>query len=118
MLGHLHEMTAGSGVGARLAFSRVPILDGVMDLVRQGVVPGGTKRNFAYAEPFTSFDAALDEAQRLIMADAQTSGGLLLAVPAHQAATLVCALEDQGVPVVAEIGEITGDQSGRIIVEQ
>jgi selenide,water dikinase len=118
LLGHLHEMTAGSGCGARIVFSHVPILDGVLELARQGVVPGGTKRNLAYAESFTSFDAALDDAQRLILADAQTSGGLLLAVPAQHAGALAQALADQHVPVVAEIGEITDDRSGRIVVER
>jgi len=117
LLGHLHEMIAGSGVGARLLCSQVPVLDGVMELARNGAVPGGTKRNAAYAEPLTSFDAKVDETQRLVLADAQTSGGLLLAVPPHHAEALARALAEQGVPVVAEIGEVTSDPSGRIVVE-
>ena len=52
------------------------------------------------------------------MADAQTSGGLLLAVPGARAATLARALAEQRVPVVAEIGELTGDPSGRIVVQR
>jgi selenide,water dikinase len=118
LLGHLHEMTAGSGVGARIFFRAVPVIDGVMQLARQGVVPGGTTRNAAYAAPFTAFAPALDETQRLLVADAQTSGGLLLAVPAARAVTLARALADQSVPVVAEIGEITGGPLGSIVVER
>jgi len=116
LLGHLHEMTAGSGVGAHIVYRQVPILDEVLGLARQGVVPGGSKRNLAYAESFTTFDPALDDTRRFILADAQTSGGLLLAVPPHAADVLARALADQQVPVVAEIGEITADATGRIVV--
>lgn len=116
LLGHLHEMTAASGVGARLSFRQVPIMEEVTELARQGVVPGGSKRNLAHVEEFVAFDAAMDPVQRLMLADAQTSGGLLLAVPETRAATLVRALQDRGVPVVAEIGEIDDDKSGRIKV--
>ncbi|MFQ5668646.1 MAG: AIR synthase-related protein, partial [Candidatus Binatia bacterium] len=111
-----HEMTAASGVGARLSFRQVPIMEEVTELARQGVVPGGSKRNLAHVEEFVAFDAAMDPVQRLMLADAQTSGGLLLAVPETRAATLVRALQDRGVPVVAEIGEIDDDKSGRIKV--
>jgi selenide,water dikinase len=116
LLGHLREMTAGSGCGARIAFSQVPFLEGVTELARQGMVPGGTQRNLAFVEPSVSFDAALDTVQRLLLADAQTSGGLLLAVPSERAARLMEALRAHDVPIVAEIGEIVDDPSGRITV--
>jgi selenide,water dikinase len=116
LLGHLHEMTAGSRCGARIRFSQVPFLDGVTELARQGMVPGGTQRNLAYVEPSVTFDAAIDSVQRLLLADAQTSGGLLLAVPSERAATLMEALHAHGVPIVAEIGEIVDDPSGQITV--
>jgi selenide,water dikinase len=117
LLGHLREMTAGSGVGARISFRQVPVLSGVMDLAARGIVPGGTKRNLAYVQPFVSFDAAVDALQQVVLADAQTSGGLLIAVPAERAAALARALHDGGVPVVADIGAIEGDGTqGRIQV--
>lgn len=116
LLGHLHEMTAGSGVGAEIAFHRVPVLREVVDLAARGVVPGGSKRNLSFVEEFVSFDAAVDPVRRLILADAQTSGGLLLAVPPDRSDDLLRALHDNGVPVFAEIGVITGDPSGRIKV--
>ncbi len=116
LLGHLHEMTAGSGVGARISFGQVPVLDHVAALVSRGVVPGGTKRNLAYVQEFVVFDDAIDAVQRLVLADAQTSGGLLLAVAPARAAALLRALRDKGVPVVAEIGEIEDDLTGRIRV--
>jgi len=117
LLGHLREMTEGSRVGARISFRAVPFVDGVVELARKGVVPGGSKRNLAYAESFVSFAESLDEVQRVLLADAQTSGGLLLAVAPERAAALRSALSEQAVPVVAEIGEITDDASGRIVVE-
>ena len=116
LLGHLREMTAGSRVGARIAFSRVPFLEGAAELATQGVVPGGTQRNLAYVEPFVTFDATIDPVQRLLLADAQTSGGLLLAVAYEWAAKLIEALHVQNVPVAAEIGEIGDDSTGRITV--
>ena len=116
LLGHLHEMTAGSGLSAQISFSQVPILHEIIELAAQGVVPGGSKRNLAFAEEFTTFDAALGSVQRLILADAQTSGGLLLAVAPERVATLARALREQAVPVVAEIGAIDADPSGRIYV--
>ena len=116
LLGHLHEITAGSGVGAEISLHRVPIIAEVVDLASQGVVPGGTKRNLAFAEEFVTFAAAIDPVQRLLLADAQTSGGLLLAVPPERADALLHALHAHGVPVFAEIGRITDDASGRIRV--
>lgn len=118
LLGHLHEMTAGSRVGARLAFSRVPVLSGVVELARQGVVPGGSTRNLAYVEEFVTFDATVEAEHRLILADAQTSGGLLLAVPAARAAALMRALQVAGVGGAAEIGEFIDDPDGKIRVER
>src|SRR5262249_1104052 len=116
LLGHLHEVTAGSSVGADISFHRVPILSEVIDLAAQGIVPGGTKRNLAFAEGFASFDDGIDPAQRLVLADAQTSGGLLLFGAPDRAAALLDALHEQGVPVFADIGVITDDPSGRIRV--
>lgn len=116
LLSHLHEMTAGSGVGAEISFHRVPIIAAVVDFAAQGVVPGGTKRNLAFAEEFVSFADRIDPVQRLLLADAQTSGGLLLAVGPDRVDALLRALHAHGVPVFAEIGTITDDPSGRIRV--
>jgi len=116
LLSHLHEMTAGSGVGAEISFRRVPVIAEVVALAAQGVVPGGTKRNLAFAEEFVSFDDRIDPVQRLLLADAQTSGGLLLAVAPDRVDALLRALHAHGVPVFAEIGAITDDPSGRIRV--
>ena len=93
LLGHLHSMLAASGVAARLDASAVRLLPGALSLARDGVVPGGTQRNHAFVSPFVDF-SDLTEAEQLVLADAQTSGGLLLA--ARDGDTLTRALDDRG----------------------
>lgn len=116
LLGHLHGMTAGSRVGAKIKLASVPVLDEVWQLARDGVVPGGTRRNLTFAGDFVQFDRDISAEARLILADAQTSGGLLIAVATARSDALQRALRDRGVPVVAEIGELIDDPSGAIQV--
>jgi selenide,water dikinase len=116
LLGHLRGMTSASRVGAQVRVHRVPVLREVVELAAQDVVPGGTKRNLAFAQEVADFDAAVDPVQRLILADAQTSGGLLVAVAPERTEDLQRALHANGVPVCADIGVITDDSSGRIRV--
>ncbi len=78
LLGHLHAMLRASGVAARIDASAVPLLPGVLDLARAGVVPGGTRRNHAFVRAEVAW-GDLTEPERLVLADAQTSGGLLVA---------------------------------------
>jgi selenide, water dikinase len=116
LLGHLHNMTSGSHVGARVSAARVPVVAEVWQLARDGVVPGGTRRNLSFAEEFARFDEQVSAEARLILADAQTSGGLLIAVPERLCSALARALADRGVPTAVEIGEIIEDLSGAICV--
>ena len=78
LLGHLHRMLLASGVAAEIDASAVPLIDGALDLARSGVVPGGTKRNHASVDPHVDW-GELTEPEQLLLADAQTSGGLLVA---------------------------------------
>jgi selenide, water dikinase len=106
LLGHLSELCRASGVSADLWFDRLPLLPGAAELVRQGVVPGGTKRNLAFVEEWTEFDPDLEPWQRLLCADAQTSGGLLLCVPADRAEPLLRSLEARSTPAAVIIGRV------------
>jgi selenide,water dikinase len=84
LLGHLRELTLASGVAAELNAHAVPAIAGVLELVSdpaESAISGGTRRNRAYAEEFTSFEAAVPEPRRWLVCDAMTSGGLLVAVP-------------------------------------
>ncbi len=95
LLGHLGEMVRGSGVSAEVDFDAVPLLPGAADLAANNVVPGGTERNLVAAERFTHFGDA-DRPTQLLLADAQTSGGLLLTIEAPLASALLQALDDEG----------------------
>ncbi len=105
LLGHLAEMLEASQVGATLDHRRVPLLPGIGDLAAAGVVPGGTRRNLAAAGHVTRF-GDLDEVDQIVLADAQTSGGLLLAVAQDRCNDLVAALEEAGTSAAAVIGEV------------
>ena len=107
LLGHLHTMLAASRVGARIHAGRVPTFPRVRELIDAGAVPGGTARNAAAASGFTTWSDAVDDTTRTSLCDAQTSGGLLIAVDPSVAPRLVAALEDARTPVAADIGECT-----------
>lgn len=113
LLGHLGEMVRASGVSAVLDHHAVPVIDGVRDLVRAGMVAGGTQRNHAFVSEFVGW-AGLDADEQFLMADAQTSGGLLFAVAPEAVDDLVNALEDAGTPAHAVIGSVSEGSVGRI----
>ena len=117
LLGHLREMARGSRLEARIKASAVPLLPGAKELAARGFVPGGTRRNLADLGDAVRWDATLPEPLRILLADAQTSGGLLIAVPAERVGDLVAALEAAGPPAAAVIGELVEGEPGRIIVE-
>jgi selenide, water dikinase len=80
LLGHLLEMVTASGTGVTFDGPTVPILDGARELARQGVIPGGSHANLKHVAPSTDFAASLPEELPIVLADAQTSGGLLVAL--------------------------------------
>ena len=88
LLGHAGEMMEASRVALEFRASAVPLFDGVLDLIRSDVVPGGTKDNMKAHAEFTTYDDGVDAALRVALSDAQTSGGLLIAVPAERAEAL------------------------------
>jgi selenide,water dikinase len=116
LLGHLHNMLAASGVGAELDAAAVPLLPRAAELAGRGAVPGGTQRNRDGLAAHVSFAPGVDEATRVLLHDAQTSGGLLLAVPAQRADALVAALKKEGTPAAARIGRVTAGPAGAIQV--
>jgi selenide,water dikinase len=105
LLGHAHEVARASGVRIVIDAGRVPVLPLVRDLVARGVGPGGSRRNAAEHAAFTVFADAVPAELRLILSDAQTSGGLLIFVAPERAATLRDALAAGGV-FGAEIGAV------------
>ena len=117
LLGHLASMLLASGAAAELRAGDVPRLAGTRRLAEQGHVPGGTRRNLAAANEATSWDPALDEVERLVLADAQTSGGLLLAVRQEALPRLLELLLAQRTLAAAEIGTVVAGPAGAIRVQ-
>jgi selenide,water dikinase len=105
LLGHLREMCVASGVSAVVDAVAVPVIPGVRDLLGQGMVAGGTQRNHAFVAPDVDF-GRLSEAEQFLLADAQTSGGLLLAVAPSKTAALVDELQQRGTLAAAAIGHV------------
>lgn len=112
LLGHLQNMLEASGVGAELQFAALPVFAGALELAAQGAVPGGTQRNLEAAR--VEWDPALTEPERVLCADAQTSGGLLIAVPPERADALIEALHAADIRAAQAIGRITRDRGLRI----
>lgn len=109
LLGHLRNLCEASEVTIELSASAVPRLPGVLELAASDCVPGGSRRNLAYASAITTFDPAIDEPMRLLLADAQTSGGLLLAFPPDRAVAALAELHDRGLEHASRVGVVAGD---------
>lgn len=118
LLGHLREMAMASGVGARVRFADVPLIDGLMELIRADEAPGGTYSNLEFVESTSSvkWPDGLSEEAKLALCDAQTAGGLLLSVPPQKTAEMLAALQAEEVSRAVEIGEITPDPDCRVEV--
>jgi len=116
LLGHLHHLASASKLAAKISVQAVPVLTFVRALAEAGFVPGGTKRNLEYVASCTQFADRVSEIYRLILADAQTSGGLLIAVPPERESELLEELERHGAPARAVIGELTPGAPGSIQV--
>jgi selenide,water dikinase len=115
LVGHLTTMLEASKVAAEIAFDTLPILPHARNLASRGVVPGGTERNLEAAEK-VEWAADLGTADRYLCVDAQTSGGLLLAVPAENEEALLAALREEHTPVAAVIGRVVAGTPGHIRV--
>lgn len=117
LLGHLRHLCLGAGLSARISASAVPVLPAARRFAAEGAVPGGTRTNLDYVAGVTTWDAAVGEADRLLLADAQTSGGLVVAVPADRVDDLVAALGERGTLAAAVIGTLEDGAAESIVVE-
>jgi selenide,water dikinase len=115
LLGHLHQLLLASGVAARIEEAAIPFLPGAYELAEGDRFPGGSKRNLADMGAHVVFPEDLPEHRRLLLADAQTSGGLLLSLPTESVPALLERLRGRA-PVAAVIGQITEGPPGRIQV--
>lgn len=116
LLGHLHEMALASRVEARVYLDRVPVVLETWKLVREDIVPGGTTRNLNWLSHAVRWDPHVSPEAQLVLCDAQTSGGLLMAVPGDRTKRMMEALISAGVTCATKIGEIVEGQAGQIQV--
>ncbi|MBM4018545.1 MAG: selenide, water dikinase SelD [Planctomycetes bacterium] len=117
LVGHLAEMAAGSGVNVEIAWDDLPLLPGVLELVGQGVVPGGVERNRESSAAAVTLGRGATQAMLEVCMDPQTSGGLLIAAPKRKAAALVRALRERGAAEAAVIGRVRGKGTGRVFLK-
>jgi len=115
LLGHLHRMLAASQAAARLNAASVPLLPGAAELAAAGFISGGTRANTERMRGFAAVDPAVPPELAVLLHDAQTSGGLLLAAPPRAVPALLRELTRQGLPA-ALIGDIVAGESGHIDV--
>jgi selenide, water dikinase len=118
LLGHLRNVVSASKVSARVYLDRVPVLAPAGEYVRAGIAPGGTHANHRFLAEFVHYAADVSKEEQLILCDAQTSGGLLVAVAPRQAETMLASLRAGGVPGAAIIGNIESGPAGRIFVDR
>ncbi|AMV26101.1 Selenide, water dikinase [Gemmata sp. SH-PL17] len=116
LLGHLRNVTAASAVTAEVWAARVPVLDAAREYVSVGIAPGGTRANAKFLADWVEFAPGVSPEQQLLLCDAQTSGGLLAAVPEVIVDDVTRALTEAGTLVSAVVGKITGPGAGRIRV--
>jgi len=116
LLGHLRNMLTASGLAAELEAAAVPLFSNAVALAERGAIPGGSKRNRDTLSPDVKFGADVPEAIRVLLFDAQTSGGLLIAVDPDRAGALIATLEREGTPAAARIGRLTRGVAGTITV--
>jgi selenide,water dikinase len=101
LLGHLHEMLESSGVSAIVTEEEVPRLPGLRELVENRAVPGGSMTNLHHVEPYVDWHSKIDDVIKVILCDAQTSGGLLIACPNKKLHKLLAAMRKRSVDAVA-----------------
>jgi selenide, water dikinase len=113
LLGHLHRLADASGVAAEVDADRVPLLPGVRELLAEGFVPGGSQRNAEQTARY--LEGEVDDETLLLLADAQTSGGLLLACDAGRAESAAATLRREG-HAAAVIGRMVDGAAGTVRV--
>jgi selenide,water dikinase len=109
-------MTRGSHVDAEINFDTLPFMNKVKELAVSGAIPGGTHKNLQFYKEWIKWNSVLSETEKLMFCDAQTSGGLLVAIPENFKDQVLLELEAQGVVDATVIGRIMEKGTGIISV--
>jgi len=118
LAGHLSEIAVQSGVELEVYGQAIPVFDGVMGLIRDGVISGAVERNRDYASAFVKTQKGVGEDIEALLYDPQTSGGLLIAVRKSKTPALLAALKKRGVRHATVIGRVTRKGPGKIILRK
>jgi len=116
LLGHLLEMCLGSNLSAEISYQNIPFIESTEQLAKEDIIPGGSKKNLSYVNDKISFSNSILEHQKLMLADAQTSGGLLISIPEKESQDFVMKLKDQGCLSHDIIGNITNKKNKSIYI--
>ncbi len=114
LLGHLSEMTMGSRVNAEVYYKQLPFIQGLFDLPIEDLIAGGTKHNKRFVENRVSYSKEFSELDKLIINDAQTSGGLLVSIPEKYAFDFINKCREKGLSQACIIGKIIEKGNGQI----
>lgn len=117
LLGHSYEMASGSGVSFKIFYHSVPILDGTEALAKENIVPGGSKKNLRWLADNVMFEDDFPEHRQIMLADAVTSGGLLVSLSKQEAIAYVGQLHGRGITEAAIIGEVIEKEEKTLIVK-
>lgn len=117
LLGHAAEMIEGTKTGMVIRAAAVPLLPQAPELAQKGFLPGGLERNRDYRRHMVSFGKDIPKYLQDLLFDPQTSGGLLMALPAAKAQTLLDKMRKEGIKEAAIIGEVISEPAGKISAE-
>ena len=118
LMGHLSEMVVQSGVTAEIFAQKVPVFDGVLEYVKQGIVSGAVERNKEFASQYVKVEKGVSKEMEEILYDPQTSGGLLISISGKKADQLISLLKERGVVHTALIGRIISKSGGQIVIKK
>ena len=118
LLGHALEMAEASRVSMTIDVHQVPIIEEALTLAKQKLFPGGSVKNFEFVKPKVKYAEGIGSEMQMLLCDAQTSGGLLLAVPDEKSEKLLKLLHDRGVTSAHIIGAVCDEQHKKIVVEK
>ena len=107
LLGHALKLADGSNVSIQIHSSKVPYLTSVMDLIEMGCIPGAAFRNQEFTEASCHFNSSVDYNHKMLVLDAQTSGGLLMSVKPENVKNIIEELKQSGYPSTCVVGEVT-----------
>ena len=118
LLGHLDQMMKSSNKSAIIWNNKIPVFSGSKDLLKKDIYPAGTIRNLEYVEKYIDFPSNLSPIEKKLLADPQTSGGMLMAVPEKNLNKVTDFLENNDSKKIEIIGEITEQKNYSISIHK